>query len=147
MMWRILITKGVFMMSKYRSCDDKCDNFKNISNTYNNLWKNIYKMMCRKRRKNHDSEDYNPLYHSLSSPESGNPSKCNQPRTNRRQEFHFKVDILEFEGRMQHDEFIDWLCCPKVTKLCRIMVGKFKKIESSRRKTTHSLMRDDEEGT
>ncbi|XP_039140401.1 uncharacterized protein LOC120277608 [Dioscorea cayenensis subsp. rotundata] len=55
------------------------------------------------------SEDQNPFYSSSSSREGSGPSNRHQTRAVRRQEFDIKVDIPEFEGRMQPDEFVDWL--------------------------------------
>ncbi|XP_039118780.1 uncharacterized protein LOC120254819 [Dioscorea cayenensis subsp. rotundata] len=55
------------------------------------------------------SEDQNPFYSSSSSREGNSPSNCHQTRAVRRQEFDVKVDIPEFEGRMQPDEFVDCL--------------------------------------
>ncbi|PWA99283.1 hypothetical protein CTI12_AA010070 [Artemisia annua] len=60
---------------------------------------------------NEDSNDdeENPFFHSSSSEEVEGYNYQNRVRRNKFREFDIKVDIPEFEGRMQPDEFLDWL--------------------------------------
>jgi hypothetical protein len=60
---------------------------------------------------NNDGEDINPFHQARSHASSDNTPP--HPRILRlhdvRRQYDVKVDIPKFEGRMQPDEFIDWL--------------------------------------
>ncbi|GKB87773.1 hypothetical protein Tco_0960045 [Tanacetum coccineum] len=56
-----------------------------------------------------DDEDQNPFFKYSSSDESMTNQIHNRGRRNQFREFDIKVDIPEFEGRVQPDEFLDWL--------------------------------------
>ncbi|PWA72114.1 hypothetical protein CTI12_AA275430 [Artemisia annua] len=60
---------------------------------------------------NEDSNNVeeNPFFHSSSSEEVEDYNYQNRGRRNQFREFDIKVNIPEFEGRMQPDEFLDWL--------------------------------------
>lgn len=58
-----------------------------------------------------DEENINPFHNARRRVPSEEGSLHRQPRRNNefRRDLGIKVNIPEFEGRMQHDEFIDWL--------------------------------------
>ncbi|KAL9415754.1 hypothetical protein AB3S75_039028 [Citrus x aurantiifolia] len=55
-----------------------------------------------------DGVDYNPFHQEISNSEFSSRSRIHR-RRNSYQPFDFKVEIPEFEGRMQPEEFVDWL--------------------------------------
>jgi hypothetical protein len=91
-----------------------------------------------------DGDEVNPFHHAHShtSSDSTPPHPRNLRNHVFRRDCDVKVDIPEFEGRMQPDEFIDWLntierillqrcsrsqeseaCCHQATKICLYLVG------------------------
>ncbi|KAL9438185.1 hypothetical protein AB3S75_023951 [Citrus x aurantiifolia] len=56
-----------------------------------------------------DGVDYNPFHQEQSSNSEFSSRSRIHSRRNSYQPFDFKVEIPEFEGRMQPEEFVDWL--------------------------------------
>ncbi|GJX74962.1 reverse transcriptase [Tanacetum coccineum] len=54
-------------------------------------------------------EEYDYPFGSSSSSDSGHSSHQHRRVNRSRHDFNFKVDILEFDGKIQPDEFLDWL--------------------------------------
>ena len=59
----------------------------------------------------HDEEEVNPFHQALSDLSSKEASPRRQPRRKQgfQPDYDIKVDIPKFKGRIQRNEFIDWL--------------------------------------
>ena len=55
-----------------------------------------------------DEEEHNPFYDDSSSSDR-EPSGRRPGARNRDRDLNFKIEITEFEGKLQPDDFIDWL--------------------------------------
>lgn len=56
-----------------------------------------------------DDEEENPVHHAYSHSSGGSTPPHPHYVRNLQQGYDMKVDIPEFEGKMQLDDFIDWL--------------------------------------
>ena len=66
-----------------------------------------YESMCS----NEEVENFNPFYNgkSSSSSEEDIRHQCEQRRHRNHRDFNIKTNILDFEGLLQPNEFVDWL--------------------------------------